>query len=329
MVDATHILSIGQMVPAVETALEQAGFVLHRAVGEGIAATAAEHGDKIRGIATRGRAKTDAALIAALPRLEIISNFGVGYDSIDLAAARARGIVVTNTPDVLNEEVADFTVGLLLSTIRELPQADRYLRAGNWPKAPFHLTETLRDRTIGMVGMGRIGRAIAKRIEAFGVPVVYHSRNAQDGVAWRHYPDLLTMATAVDTLVVVVPGGPSTQNLINREVLQALGKRGIVINVARGSVVDQDALIGALGDGTIHSAGLDVFADEPNVPAALIALPNVVLIPHVGSGTHHTRAGMGDLVVENLRSWFAGKGPVTPVPETPWPVASQQENRSA
>jgi lactate dehydrogenase-like 2-hydroxyacid dehydrogenase len=327
MSDAPHILSMGQMVPAVEAALEH-GFVLHRGDADGVQAVVAEYGDRIRGIATRGREKTDAALFAALPRLEIISNFGVGYDSIDLATARSRGIVVTNTPDVLNEEVADFTVGLLLSTIRELPQADRYLRAGNWPKAAYQMTQTLRDRTIGMVGMGRIGRAIAKRISAFGVPVVYHSRSAQAGVELRHYPDLKTMAAEVDTLIAIVPGGPSTHHMINREILEALGPRGIVINVARGSVVDQNALIDALRDGTIHGAGLDVFADEPNVPAALIQLQNVVLVPHVGSGTHHTRAGMGDLVVENLRSWFAGKGPVTPVPETPWPAAAATEPRS-
>jgi len=318
MPDQVHILSMGQMVPAVDAALEQP-FVVHQAGADGIAAIVAAFGDKIRGIATRGRQKTDVALIAGLPKLEIIANFGVGYDSIDLPAAMARGIIVTNTPDVLNEEIADFTVGLLLSTIRELPQADRFLRDGKWLKDAYPLTQTLRDRTIGIVGMGRIGQAIAKRIAAFDVPITYHSRKPQADVGHRYYPDLKTMATEVDTLIVIVPGGAATNNLIDAGIFAALGSRGVLINVARGSVVDQNALIDALRDGTIHGAGLDVFADEPNVPTALTTLSNVVLVPHVGSGTHHTRATMGDLVFDNLRSWFAGKGPVTPVSETPWP----------
>ncbi|MBX9709756.1 MAG: 2-hydroxyacid dehydrogenase [Xanthobacteraceae bacterium] len=309
---------MGQMMPAVDAALAQ-DFVVYQAGSENLASVVSQFGGVIRGIATRGRQRTDAALIAALPKLEVISNFGVGYDSIDLAAAMARGIIVTNTPDVLNEEVADFTVGLVLSTIRELPQADRFLRDGKWLKGAYPLTQTLRDRTIGMVGMGRIGRAIAKRIAAFGVPIVYHSRKPQDGVDYRHYPDLKTMASDVDTLIAVVPGGAATKHMIDAGIFAALGPRGILINVARGSVVDQNALIDALRDGIIHGAGLDVFADEPNVPLALLVLPNVVLVPHIGSGTHHTRAVMGELVVDNLRSWFAGKGPLTPVAETPWP----------
>lgn len=317
-----HILSMGQMVPAVEAGLAQ-HFVVHKAAADGIAAIVAAFGKEIRGIATRGREKTDAALIASLPALEIIANFGVGYDSIDLPAARARDIIITNTPDVLNEEVADFTVGLLLATIRELPQADRFLRVGKWKAGAYPLTQTLRDRTIGMVGMGRIGQAIARRIAAFDVPVVYHSRKPQAGIDYRYYPDLKTMAAQVDTLIAIVPGGVATRHMVDAGILAALGPRGILINVARGSVVDQDALIAALREGTIHGAGLDVFADEPNVPAALIDLPNVVLMPHVGSGTYHTRAAMGDLVIDNLRSWFSGKGPVTPVPETPWPQAQQ------
>ena len=318
MPDQVHILSMGQMVPSVDAALQQP-FVVHQADADSIAAIVTAFGNKIRGIATRGRQKTDVALIAGLPKLEIIANFGVGYDSIDLPSAMARGIIVTNTPDVLNEEVADFTVGLLLSTIRELPQADRFLRDGKWLKGAYPLTQTLRDRTIGMVGMGRIGQAIAKRIAAFDVPIFYHSRKPQPDVGHRYYPDLKTMATEVDTLIVIVPGGAATNNLIDAGIFAALGSRGVLINVARGSVVDQNALIDALRDGTIHGAGLDVFADEPNVPSALTALSNVVLVPHVASGTHHTRATMGDLVLDNLRSWFAGKGPVTPVSETPWP----------
>ncbi|HEY0218329.1 MAG TPA: 2-hydroxyacid dehydrogenase [Afipia sp.] len=321
MSDQIHILSMGEMMPAVDAALAET-FVVHQANTNDISDIAAKFGDKIRGIATRGRQKTDAALIARLPKLEIVANFGVGYDSIDVPAAAARGIVVTNTPDVLNEEVADFTVGLLLSTIRELPQADRFLRDGKWLRAAYPLTQTLRDRTIGIIGMGRIGQAIAKRIAAFDVPIVYHSRKPQAGVAYKYYSDLKTMAGEVDTLIAIVPGGAATRHMINADILTALGPRGILINVARGSVVDQDALIEALRSGVIHGAGLDVFTDEPNVPLPLLALPNVVLVPHVGSGTHHTRATMGNLVVDNLRSWFAGKGPVTPVQETPWPKAS-------
>lgn len=308
------------MMPAVDAALAET-FVVHQASVKGIPDIVAAFGDRIRGIATRGRQKTDAALIAGLPKLEIISNCGVGYDSIDVPAAKARGIVVTNTPDVLNEEVADFTVGLLLSTIRELPQADRFLRDGKWPRGAYPLTQTLRDRTVGFAGMGRIGQAIARRVAAFDVPIVYHARKPQAGVAYRYYPDLKAMAADVDTLIAIVPGGASTRHMINADILAALGPRGILINVARGSVVDQDALADALRTGVIHGAGLDVFADEPNVPQSLLALPNAVMVPHVGSGTHHTRAVMGDLVVDNLRSWFAGKGPLTPVLETPWPTA--------
>jgi len=325
MQDQIHVLSMGEMMPAVDAALAQ-DFVVHQAGPNGVANIAAAFGDRIRGIATRGRQKTDAALIARLPKLEIIANFGVGYDSIDLAAAIARGIVVTNTPDVLNEEMADFTVGLLLSTIRELPQADRFLRDGKWLRGAYPLTQTLRDRTIGFVGMGRIGQAIAKRIAAFDVPIVYHSRKRQAGIAYKYYSDLKAMAADVDTLVAIVPGGAPTRHMINAEVLAALGSRGILINVARGSVVDQDALAEALHTGVIHGAGLDVFADEPNVPQSLLVLPNVVMVPHVGSGTHYTRTIMGNLVVDNLRSWFSGKGPVTPIQETPWLKVSQKNS---
>jgi len=318
MPDQIHVLSMGEMMPAVDAALAKT-FVVHQAGRDGVSDIVAKFGGHIRGIATRGRQKTTADLIAQLPGLEIIANFGVGYDSIDLPAAIERGIVVTNTPDVLNDEVADFTVGLLLSTIRELPQAERFLRNGQWPRGAYPLTQTLRDRTLGFIGMGRIGQAVAKRLAAFDVPIVYHSRKPQAGVAYKYYAELKTMAVDVDTLIAIVPGGASTRHMINADILAALGPRGVLINVARGSVVDQDALIEALRKGVIHGAGLDVFADEPNVPSSLLTLPNVVAFPHIGTGTHHTRAIMGDLVVDNLRSWFAGQGPVTPIRETPWP----------
>lgn len=274
---------------------------------------------RIRGLATKGGGRVDDALMAKLPNLEIISNFGVGYDSVDAAAAARHGVVVTNTPDVLNEEVADLTLGLLLATVREIPKADRFVRAGRWVGEGFPLGPTLRGKTVGILGMGRIGKAIARRLEAFGVGIVYHTRRPQADLPYAHYPDLIAMARDVDVLVVIVPGGSETFHMVNAAVLEALGPEGILINVARGSVVDEPALLAALQNGTIRSAGLDVFENEPRVPEAFFALDNVVLLPHVGSASHHTRNAMGQLVVDNLLSWFDGKGPLTPVAETPWP----------
>ena len=279
--------------------------------------------DKVRAIAIAYTAnKLDATFMQKLPKLEQISSFGVGYDHIDAKWAGEHGIVVTNTPEVLNEEVADTALGLLLCTVREFPQAERYLRAGKWPQGHYPLTKaTLRNRTVGMVGMGRIGKAIARRLEAFGVPVVYHSRNPQKGVSYKYYPKLIDMARDVDTLMVIVPGGGATANMINAEVLKALGPNGILINMARGSVVDEPALIEALRNRTIYSAGLDVFAKEPQVPRELMEMDNIVLFPHLGSSTEVTRAAMDQLVVDNILAWVAGKPPLTPVPETP-PKAS-------
>ncbi|MDQ0471118.1 2-hydroxyacid dehydrogenase [Labrys wisconsinensis] len=262
----------------------------------------------------------DAAFMDRLPKLEIIANFGVGYDTIDAGEAARRGILVTNTPDVLNEEVADTALALLLATVKELPQADRYLRAGQWPQAPYRLTPaTLRGRKLGIAGLGRIGKAIARRAEAFGLPIAYWGRKPQEDVPYAYHASLKGLAQAVDTLLLILPGGAETRSIVDAQVLEALGPDGILINVARGSVVDEAALIEALRGGTILAAGLDVFADEPHVPQALIELPNVVLLPHVGSATEHTRRAMGQLVVDNLVSWLEGNGPVTPVAETPWP----------
>jgi len=315
--ERVQVLSLGEMAD-VERQLEPT-FEVHRATGADIDGLVARHGPAIRAVTTRGRDRLDAALLARLPSVEIIANFGVGYDSIDLDAAARRGIVVTNTPDVLNDEVADFAVALLLATVRRLPQADRFVRAGRWLQGNFPLGPTLRDRTVGLVGMGRIGKRIAQRLSAFEVPIVYHSRTARPDVPYRHYPELLAMAKDVDTLLAILPGGPATQGLIDAAVLAALGPDGVLINVARGSVVDEPALVEALRSGTILAAGLDVFADEPRVPQPLLEMDNVVLLPHVGSATRHTRGLMGRLVVDNLLSWFAGRGPLTPVPETPWP----------
>jgi lactate dehydrogenase-like 2-hydroxyacid dehydrogenase len=315
-----ELLLAGPMMQYVEDQLDDI-FTVHRlakaAKGE---ALLAEIAPRVRAIATAGGAPVDAALMQKLPKLEIVSNFGVGYDSVDAKWAGAHGIVVTNTPDVLTEEVADTTIGLLIATVRQLPQAERYLRAGKWLEKPFPLTAaTLRDRTIGIIGMGRIGKAIAKRLEAFGLAVVYHSRRPASGVPWRHYPDLIAMARDVDVLIVIVPGGPATKNLVNRDVLEALGPNGILINIARGSVVDETALIEALRSKKILSAGLDVYVEEPRVPKELIDMDHIVLLPHVGSASLHTRRAMGQLVVDNLKAWVEGKGPLTPVPETPWP----------
>lgn len=264
--------------------------------------------------------KVDAALQARLPKLRVIGNFGVGYDAIDAAAAAKRGIIVTNTPDVLTEEVADTAVGLLLTTVREFNRAENYLRAGYWAKnGDYRLTPgSLRDRTLGMVGMGRIGQAIARRVSAFGVPVVYYSRSKKSDVTYHYYGDLMQMAKAVDTLLVITPGGAETKNMINAEVLAALGPRGVLINVARGTVVDEGALMAALRDGTIQAAGLDVFVNEPNINPEWMSVPNVTLLPHVGSASQHTRNQMGQLTVDNLVAFAGGKPPKTPVPETPF-----------
>lgn len=283
----------------------------------------AEIAGRVRGVAAGGgHARVDAALFDALPKLEIVSSFGVGYDHVDAAEAGRRGLVVTNTPDVLTDEVADLAIGLLLATVRQIPQVDRYLREGHWLKGAYPLTTSLRKRKVGIVGLGRIGKAVAHRVEAFGLPVAYHGRSRQSDVAYRYYPSLVEMAADVDTLISVAPGGASTHHIINAQVLKALGPDGILINVGRGTVVDEAALIAALADKTILSAGLDVFEDEPRVPAELIAMDHVVLLPHVGSASVHTREQMGQLVVDNLASWFAGQGARTPVPETPVPPAS-------
>lgn len=260
----------------------------------------------------------NSAFMDALPNLEIIANFGVGYDDIDAKYAASRGIVVTNTPDVLSEEVADTALGLLINTVRELPKAETYLRAGKWAQqGPYPLTgASLRGRSAGIFGMGRIGLAIAKRLEAFGIAVSYHNRSRRDDIANDYYPTLAGLAEAVDILISVAPGGLATKNAVDAEVLKALGPNGIFINIGRGSCVDEPALVRALGDGTILAAGLDVFANEPNVPDELLKLPNACLLPHVGSASQHTRKAMADLQVDNIVSWFSEGKALTPVAET-------------
>ena len=315
-----EVLLAGPPKPTIVNGL--APFAVHRlADAKDRDALLNEIGPRVRAMAVSVSSdKIGAELMSKLPKLEIVSTFAVGYDHVDVKWAAEHGITVTNTPKVLNEEVADTALGLILCTVREFPQSERYLRAGKWLERAYPLTRaTLRDRTVGMVGMGAIGQAIARRLEAMKVPVVYHSRRPAAGVGNRHYPKLLDMARDVDILVVITPGGPETKNLINADVLKALGPNGILINMARGSVVDEPALIQALKDKTIMSAGLDVFVREPEVPAELMAMDHVVLFPHLGSGSVYTRTQMDQLVVDNLVAWAAGKGPLTPVPETPWP----------
>ncbi len=282
-----------------------------------------EKGAAIRGLVVGGHVRIDEAFLKNVPNVEIISNFGVGYDSVDVKVAAAKGIIVTNTPDVLSEEVADTCLGLLLMTVRELPQSERWLRAGKWEgQGPYPLTHTtLRGSTVGIIGLGRIGKAIARRLEAFDVKIEYHNRRPVADCGYAYRASLKELAKSVDILVSVAPGGPETHHMIDAGVFEALGPKGIFINIGRGSAVDEPAMVEALKKGTIRSAGLDVFEFEPKVPAELIAMENVVLLPHVGSGTHHTRNLMGQLLVDNMTGWFSGKGPKTPVGETPWPKA--------
>lgn len=275
---------------------------------------------KVRALAvsTVAPSPINADYIDSFPNLEIISSFGVGYNHVDAVHAAKKGIAVTNTPEVLTEEVADTAIGLLINTVRELPKAEAWLRDGKWKAiGDYPLSRgTLRGRKVGIFGLGRIGQAIARRVEALGLQVSYHNRRPVDGVKYTYYRSLVELAGAVDTLISVAPGGASTDKAVNAEVLAALGPDGVFINIGRGSTVDQEALIRALREGTIMSAGLDVFADEPNVPEELMALPNATLLPHVGSGTIHTRQAMADLVVDNLLSWFKDGRALTPTPET-------------
>ncbi|MHC2433713.1 2-hydroxyacid dehydrogenase [Bradyrhizobium sp. USDA 4451] len=313
------LLIYGPIRPILENGFPDQ-YVLHRAESRGdLERLTPDTLSKIRGIAvTYHTMATDKTALALFPKLEIVGSFGVGYDHVDSAYARDHNIVVTNTPDVLTEEVADVAMGLLIATLREFVKADRYVRSGLWQTQNYPLSVgSLRDRKIGIVGMGRIGQAIGRRLEASRVPVSYHSRNPSKDVSYKHYPDLIEMAKAVDTLIVIVPGGASTAKMINADVLKALGPRGVLINVARGSVVDEPALVAALKSGTILAAGLDVFAAEPNVPDELKAMQNVVLLPHIGSASVVTRNAMDQLVVDNIKNWFAGKPPLTPVAETP------------
>ena len=268
--------------------------------------------DRCVGIA--GSTVCDAATMDALPNTRVIAHCSVGYDGIDVAAATERGIRVSNTPDVLNDEVADLALGLTLAAMRRIPQADRYVRQGRWEnEGPMAFNRRMWGSSVGILGMGRIGIEIASRCKAFKMNIAYHSRSAK-AVPYRYYPSLLEMARDVDILIAIIPGGAATRRLVNREIFDALGPNGIFINVARGSVADEDALIDALSEGRLGGAGLDVFVDEPHVPQALKDMTEkVVLQPHQASATHETRLAMGRLVLENLLAGIAGKPLITPV----------------
>jgi lactate dehydrogenase-like 2-hydroxyacid dehydrogenase len=288
-------------------------------------AALAEVAPRIRALVVAFHTRIDDAYLAQFPNLEIVTSFGVGYDHIDARAAAARGIVVAHTPGVLDAETADTALGLMLNAVRRFSAAEAYLRAGRWAKeGPFPLSASLRGRRMGVLGLGRIGKEIAKRAAAFGVEIVYHGRRPQSDAPYLYYPTLLSMAKAVDILMVAAPASADTRHIINAEVLDALGPDGVLINIARGSLVDDDALIAALRERRILAAGLDVFPHEPQVPEGYLSLDNAVLMPHVGSASVSTRLAMANLVVDNLFAYMDGKGPIAPTPETPWPQTKRK-----
>ena len=268
----------------------------------------------VRAAVTNGHSGPPPDVIDRLPRLEIIASASVGYDGIPVEYARSKGIPVTNTPDVLNDDVADLAIGLMIMTARRLVASDRYVRAGRWVKeGDFPLAQKASGKRVGILGMGRIGKAIGKRAEAMNNTIAYHSRNPVADVAWKHYPDLVALAKDSDFLIVIIPATAQTDKIVSKAVIEALGPTGILINVARGAVVDEDALVTALESGTLGGAGLDVFAGEPKVPEALFAMDNVVLAPHVGSATFETRRAMSQLVLDNLDAHFAGQPLLTEI----------------
>ena len=314
--DKPNILMTAPMMPVVMDTLENRATV-HRLWEHDAATFLREVGPRIRGMATSTLfGRVGAEDFNRLPNLEIVASFGVGYDNVDVVAASRRGIVVTNTPGVLDDEVADLTIGLLIATLRQIPQADRFLRDGQWVGRSFPLSPTLRGRRIGIVGLGRIGKAVARRLDGFDVEIAYHGRSRQPGVAYAYYPTAVELAAASDVLIVLAPGGAGTRRLIDAAVIAALGSNGVLINVSRGSLVDEAALIAALRSGALLAAGLDVYEDEPRVAQALIELPNTVLLPHIASGSVATRTAMGKLVADNLIAWFETGTPLTPVGNT-------------
>lgn len=308
------VLTASKLSPLYLPQLE-AAYTVHDRLHETDPAAFAAVAPRIRAIAASGESKVPASLIEQLPALELIAVMGVGYDGVDVAAAKARGAKVTHTPNVLNDDVADLAIGLMLCASRQLPAADRFVRNGHWPHGNMPLARKMSGARLGIVGMGRIGQAIAQRALAFNMRIAYTARSEKPALPYRYFPSALALAAEVDFLVVITPGGAATRHMIDPAVLKALGPKGFLVNVARGSVVDEQALIEAIEAGTIAGAGLDVFENEPQVPQRLLDLHKVVLTPHIGSATQATRQAMADLAAGNLAAHFAGLALMTPVPE--------------
>ena len=308
-----EILQMGPMMAHVEAALDAAYRVHRYWEADDRAALLAGIGARVRAVATGGHEGCPRAVIEALPKLEMISSFGVGYDAVDVAACREHAVRLTNTPDVLNDAVAEITLGLMIALCRRIPQADVHVREGWWLKRGYPLTGELTGARVGILGLGRIGKEIARRCQVFRMRVAYHGRSEQPYEPYEYYADLVAMAGDVDWLVVIAPGTAETKGIVSREVMGALGPKGCLVSIARGSLVDEPAMVEMLQSGALGGAALDVFEDEPRVPEVLFGLDNVVLSPHQGSATEKTRTAMGDLVVANLAAHFAGRPLLTPV----------------
>lgn len=309
------VLQVGPLMPTVQEAItEDYGAVRLPDSPDERSDFLQLHGGSFEVAVTSGKVGVGPELMRALPNLRAVINFGVGYDTTDVVQAAERGIAVSNTPDVLNDCVADTALALYLDVLRGISSADRFVRRGDWlGKGNFPLATKASGKRVGILGLGRIGRVIARRLEGFDCEISYHSRNQVEGVSYRYAASPRDLAAGCDVFIVAAAGGPGSTRLVDAEVIEAIGPDGYLINIARGSVVDEDALVAALLAGRLAGAGLDVFADEPKVPEDLLALENVVLLPHLGSGTHETRAAMADLTLANLRSFVTTGGVLTAV----------------
>lgn len=315
------VLAVAKLHPFYRQALD-AHYTVHDRTHELDPVAFKQIAPRILGVAATGESPVPRSLLQSLPSARVVSVFGVGYDGVDVEAALGLRIPVTHTPGVLSDDVADLALALVLTVARRVAQADAFVRAGRWPDGPIALGRKVSGARMGIVGMGRIGQAIATRAQAFGMSIAYTARTAKGDLPYRFFPDAASLAAASDFLVVITPGGAATRHLINASVLQALGPQGFLINVARGSVVDEQALIQALTEGKIAGAGLDVFADEPRVPEALWSMPQVVLTPHMASATTQTRQAMADLAFANMQAGIEGRPLITPVPE--WTASAQR-----
>ncbi|WP_406819662.1 2-hydroxyacid dehydrogenase [Pseudomonas sp. KnCO4] len=311
--NAMHVM-VWADIPVLMADLKSQFIVHNRAEIKDLAAWGAAEGGKIEAVITNGMLGTEVEVLEHLPNLKVVCSMGVGYDAIDTAYLSDRGIPVSNTPDVLNDAVAEAAMALMLCLTRRISQAERFIRQGAWSSQKFPAGHQLTGKTCGMVGLGKIGKTIAKRAEAFGMNVAYYRRGEPyANIDYTHYDSIVELATAADYLIVIVPGGPHTQHLINADVLASLGRNGYLINVSRGTVVDEKALVASLQSGEIAGAALDVFENEPHVPLELTAMENVVLTPHLGSSTHETRQAMADLVLANLRQFLTDGTLITPI----------------